>query len=316
MVGSLALTDRRHTAGAMAPAVFFALLIALMAALLGGCGEERSAEPVASVHGVPIEASDVDFWMSSFERGGEVPAAARRGAMTFLINAAWVRREARLQDVRVTRRELAAEEGRQRRKYGGAQGLATLRRRVGLTGSKFRTRLRLDLLARRLQPLLIHERPISSANVASYYQKNSQQLEAPAARDLRAIVSRDRREALEARRQLRSGAGGKPMTIDTTNVIDPLRHAVFSAPEGVPMGPVRIRGSWWVFQVTATRPAHRLSFAESKDQIRTLLEGKREAQEFKEFVALLGRRNREETECLGRFRVPECGAVVESSEQL
>jgi parvulin-like peptidyl-prolyl isomerase len=257
---------------------------------------------------------------------------ARIRTMTFLINAAWVHEEARRRGLSVSNGEIENSLAAQKTEFGGDKGLNELQEHLGLSPADFRARVRLDLLGRKVQQAMVGSSPVTVDQVASYYRHHRHRFVRPASRKLRAIVAKRKEQAVKAKSALRQGqswdsvlsryavpqarANGGQLIIDTTNVFDDLRQAVFSAGRGEVVGPVPIRGAWWVFEVMQSRSSRQESLSDARATIRGFLETSHENKEFRQFVSLLRRRYRDRTICLSGYDAPECGEVVTSSDDL
>lgn len=305
-----------------------------VALLMVGCDASGPPTNVASVAGEQIPKSAFDHWLESHRVSSKEgsPVDARIRTMTFLINAAWVREEARHRGLSLSNAEVENSLAAQRKEFGGDKGLDELREHLGLSPADFRGRARLDLLGRKLQQAMVGSPPVIADQVASYYWQHRNRFVRPASRELRAIVAKRKEQAVKAKSALWQGqswdsvlsryalpqarTNGGRLVIDTTNVFDDLRQAVFAASRGEVVGPVPIRGGWWVFEVMQSRPSRQESLSDSRATIRGFLETSHENREFRQFVSLLRRRYRDRTICLSGYEAPECGEVVTSSDAL
>lgn len=180
----------------------------VLLALFAGCGDMGQSANVASVAGEPISSSAFNHWFKSFEaQAGDREPEARSTArtMTFLINASWVNQEARRRGITVTDYELDEALEQQKREFGGEEGLRALREQISLSASDFRTRLRLDLLGRKLQRAMVDQKAVTAGEVSAHYLRNQQKFIRPARRQLRAATTQRKAEATRAGLALRRG---------------------------------------------------------------------------------------------------------------
>jgi foldase protein PrsA len=305
-----------------------------VAVLTVGCAASGPPTNVASVAGEQIPKSAFDHWLESHRGSAKEgsPMDARIRTMTFLVNAAWVREEARRRGLSVSNVEVESSLAAQRKEFGGDKGFDELREHLGLSPADFRARVRLDLLGRKLQEAMVDSPPVAADQVVSFYSHHLHRFVKPASRELRAIVAKRKEQAVKTKSALGQGqswgsvlsryavpqarANGGRLIIDTTNVFGDLRQAVFSASKGEVVGPVPIRGGWWVFEVMKSRPSHQESLSDARATIRNFLETSHENKEFRQFVSLLRRRYRDRTICFSGYDAPECGEVVTSSDAL
>lgn len=81
---------------------------------------------------------------------------------------------------------------------------------------------------------------------------------------------------------------------------------VFAAGLARLVGPINVKGFWWIFRVDRHRPARRLSLAEATPRIRISIRSTREQLATDRLVAYLTRRYRPYTVCHNGYTAPEC----------
>jgi hypothetical protein len=312
-----------------------AVLGVVLAGLWVGCGTSgQPASPVASIAGQSVSSGAFEHWTRSFDAGKGAGAQSdpKLEAMTFLINAGWIRHEAEALRLSVSRAELDDRLRQEAEEFGGQAGLRELRRRVGLTPADYRTRLRLDILGRKLQDTLVEIDPVTADQIEIYYRDHPERFVRPPARELRVAVAKEKREAQVVAAALRRGEGwasveerhdgvqsapaDQLLKIDASNIFPGLWEAVSSVPQGEIGGPVPVRDAYWIFEVVTGSPAGKVGIEDARAQIRAILETTRENHQFRQFVELLRRKYRQRTTCLAAYKVPECGAIVGSSDEL
>lgn len=251
-------------------------------------------------------------------------SAARAETLGFLIRSVWIAREAERRNVALTgtERRRAVEE----RAKGLQAGLAMSRYldATGMTPKTFRQRVVRDALTRKL--LFVIEAPrrsVSSVDAKRFYRQHSVSFMRPVTREIHVVVTRKVSVAQRARDQLEAGRGWKPVvsafsidsskqrsgrtTIDMRNAIPKLRRIVFAAPQGRLVGPVEIRGVWWVFRVDRELPRRQLGFREVESRIRASVRSTREQLAFDRMMAYLTRRYQPRTVCQDGHTARECG---------
>jgi foldase protein PrsA len=86
-----------------------------------------------------------------------------------------------------------------------------------------------------------------------------------------------------------------------------LNRAVFKARKGALVGPVMIRSSYYVFEVTKITPARQRSLEEVAPTIRQLLESRNQEQAMDAYVKGFNAKWKARTECRRGYVVAECG---------
>lgn len=261
------------------------------------------------------------------ERGCEAEVRlARAETVAFLIRSVWIEREARRRFISLTPREERSARRARVRELPRHQSVKHYFASAGMTQRQFRSRVRRDALFRKL--MMAIGRPnlkVVRADVDRYYRQHPSAFTRSATRDLRVVVTRSRARAASARAQIRAGrawgkvadeftidasrsAGGRT-SVDTRNVIRRLRVAVFSAPIGRLVGPIDVRGAWWVFRVDRHRPARRLSLTEAAPRIRASIRSTREQFAADRLLSYLTHRYRPHTACHNGYSALECRNV-------
>jgi len=241
----------------------------------------------------------------------------------YLIRTRWFEREGARRGVKVSTREATQAVRRRVRRLGGSEGLRRYLSTARMSQDQFRSRVRRDLLVRKL--LVVIGGPdtsVSRADISRAYRRRSTEYRVPRTRDLRVVVTRSRSDAAHARNTLQMGAhwakvvrkfsvdasrrSGGHVSIDTHNVLKGLRTRVFSAPLGQIKGPIHVKGYWWIFLVDRERPARLLSLAEATPRIRIAIRSTREQLALDRLMAYLSRHYRPHTVCREGFTAPEC----------
>jgi hypothetical protein len=147
-----------------------------MAMAAPGCGASSSG-PVASVQGTAISRRALDRWtaikraesQASGALQAPTPAVLRGRALTFLITAAWLEKEAAAEGVGAPQSEVEATYERLLTSPAGPAFAAGLRRR-GVGHSEELLALRLDALAQKLRAKIASAHPRSSLLALRSYE--------------------------------------------------------------------------------------------------------------------------------------------------
>jgi hypothetical protein len=249
---------------------------------------------------------------------------AKAAALGYVIRTQWLELEARRRSVLLAEAEVRRELRRRVASVGGTETIGDYLARSGMTRKQFEERVRRDVLFRRLMVAVVGGRSrVTQWEMEKFYTRNRDSFRRPRMRELRVVVTKSRRDALEARRQLLVGrpwdevarrftvdassrTGGR-VSIGVDNTIPALRRAVFSASIGVITGPARVRGLWWVFRPLRELPGRQMSLDEVAPRIRTAVQSTNEQLSIDRFLRLLDRKYRRQTVCIGEHTAAECG---------
>jgi parvulin-like peptidyl-prolyl isomerase len=249
--------------------------------------------------------------------------SAKAETVGFLVRSIWLEREARRRSLVLTKNEIRREIARRKDVFSSSRAFKRYLAGAGMSGSQFAERVRRDALFHRLMLAVVpSDLTVSRADVRHFYRRHASEFDRPTTRDLGIVVTESRRAAIRARAAVEAGrpwrvvvdeftidaskrTGGR-ISIDSNNVIHRLRAAVFSAPIGQLVGPVNIKGVWWIFRVDRHRQARRLSLAEAAPRIRASIRSTRDQSAADRLIAYLTRRYRRYTVCHNGYIAPEC----------
>jgi foldase protein PrsA len=165
---------------------------------------------------------------------------------------------------------------------------------------------------------------VTEAAVDAYIAEHGHE-RAPERRDLRVILTEDRRDAVRAKRELLRGRtwksvarrysldaatnqrGGRVRGVVRGTLERRLERAVFRAPSRRITGPVRTRFGYWMFSVSRIEPAHPLREPVSRRIIRRRLVAEAQQAELDRFVAAFTANWTRRTVCADAYRAsPKC----------
>jgi len=247
--------------------------------------------------------------------------ALRDQSMQYLIGAYWIEGESALQGVSATDAEVAAEFDRLRRQsFPRVREFRRFLRENGFTVEDLRYRSRVQLLSERLRAhVYAGVAPVTDDDVAAYYVAHAKQLRVPRTRDIRYIHTRFAWRAYRAYQLLQQGKSWSRvvalLSIDNRSRMTVARggservldRAIFGARLHRLHAPVHATAGYYVFEVTAAHPAHRLTLKEYAPQIRSILEDQRREAALDDFVRDFQQRWRSATVCRSGFITPDCG---------
>jgi foldase protein PrsA len=251
--------------------------------------------------------------------------AARQGALTQLIQAAWSEQEARADHITVSAKEVDAAIATQRKSFKRAALYEKLLRSTHTTRAQLRERTRQMLLNQKLQAR--RSGPpvkVSDADVERYFHEHQSQFGLPERRDVQVILAKTQSQAQQAKRALQHGTGWKvavkkwsidPATKSTGGLLvgivkgsqDPaLSAAVFGGQRGALIGPVKAARGWYLARVTKITAAQTPQIAPYRQRIRMLLQNQAQARRDSAALQNYQRRWRAKTVCRPGYIVTLC----------
>jgi hypothetical protein len=274
-------------------------------------------------------------------------ADLREAAIGDLLDTAWIRGEASEQGITASQGEIDAQlEQIVSQNFRCPSGedpfqceeFKRFLERSSFSRSDVRQRVELQVLSTELQSQVTQEAPdISADQIQDYYEDATEQFTLPASRDIRLVLNRDRSKVEEAKSRLERddsdqswrtvarelstdpvsrANGGLRQGLTEGLLEEPLNQAVFSAPQGEIVGPVKTPIGFYVFQVERVSPERTQALNEVQAQIRSQLAQSAEQQAFQSFVDDYGSRWQARTICAEDFLVERCSNFVGSGHPL
>ncbi len=252
--------------------------------------------------------------------------AVVEGTMSSLIQQIWIEKEAEEQGVTVSDAEVRRQlEETRRQSFPTQREYDRFLRQSGMTQADVEERIRIQALATKLtRKIQESAAPVTEADVAEYYERNREQFAVPERRDVELILTRTEAQANEAKSAVEGGqswsAAAREFSIDDASKAVGGRlagvsegqqdrafdQAAFSARRGEIVGPVRGQFGWYVLRVTGITPPRQTSIADSRAQIRALLEQQGSQEKMGTFVRDFQTRWRNATNCREGFIVALC----------
>lgn len=246
--------------------------------------------------------------------------------MATLIQQIWIEKEAEEQGITVSDAEVTRQiEDTKRQSFPTEREFQAFLRRSGMTEEDVEERVRVQALATKLTRKVERSAgDVSESEIQDYYERNRAQFAVPERRDVELILTRTEAAANEAKSAVEGGtswaAAARQYSIDEASKATGGRlngvsegqqdrafdEATFSARRGVVVGPVRGQFGWYLLRVTNVTPARQSSLAESRAQIRALLEQQGGQQKMASFIRDFQERWREATNCREGFIVQLC----------
>jgi hypothetical protein len=255
-------------------------------------------------------------------------ALARSDAIGFLIRAQWLLQEGNVRKVSISNITVAKSVAQEiRRQHPGPDAFKTFLAKTGMTPADFSFRIRLNTIADTLQSRNDQSVTLSSAQIARYYRAHLSNYIIPPRRQTLVVETYTLASALKAKGALQSGQKwarvAKRFSIDFSKLIggvftvtqgeqDPaLVQAVFSAPRGPILGPVRVPGPngstlYYVFKVTGSTPASQQPLPTVAAQIRQDLTQHLQEESLTSFIKNYRKYWKPRTRCRVDYVVAEC----------
>lgn len=244
--------------------------------------------------------------------------ALRDQVLQFLISGAWIEAEAGVQGVTVTDEQVQREFERTRdENFETQREFDEFLAESGMTMDDLLFRVRLNALSDELR-----ERAVAGvakptpAQRRAYYRKHKRRFRRPRLHQAVVIEKRTRRAAERALAAVRAGRswrgqGGVARAAEDVPFLPRLAKAIRQAPRGVPIGPVKSRNRWYVFELRRVRPPHQQTFAQARRTVRRLLVSQAQQRALDRFVREFQARWRAETTCRKPYVVDDCGTIVD-----
>lgn len=167
---------------------------------------------------------------------------------------------------------------------------------------------------------------VQESEIRAYYELHKKEYVQPASRELRAVVTKTKAQAEQARRA-RLGQQGWAQIVKQYSAPDAprnvvhagevivtrsaisgkLRRVAFSAKQGVVQGPIKTAEGWWVFQVADVAAPKRQPYREMRIAIGHVLVSQRLTKDVEQVETTLRTKYRPKTTCADAYTAAACG---------
>lgn len=246
--------------------------------------------------------------------------------MGTLIQQVWIEKEAADQGVTLSDAELRRQVAdTKRQSFPSERDFQRFLRTSGMSMADIEERIRVQALATKLtRKVQSGTAPVTEADIRSYFDRNRSQFAVPERRDVELILTRTEAQADEAKSAVESGtswaaaarqfsiddaskaAGGRLNGVSEGQQDRAFDQAAFGARRGEVVGPVRGQFGWYLLRVTSVTPPRQSSLAESRAQIRAMIEQQGQQEKLTSFVRDFQDRWRNATQCREGWIVPLC----------
>src|SRR4051794_11149327 len=250
----------------------------------------------------------------------------RDQVMQFLISADWIQKEAADQGVKVSDSEVQKQFAQTKKQsFPKEKDYQKFLSQSGMTQDDVIFRVKLDKLSTKLREKVTKGKDkVTPAQIASYYNKNKQRFAQPERRDLRIVLTKDKAKAEQAKQAIDSGQdfkavakkysidqasknqGGVLLGVSKGQQEKALDTAVFAAPKGKLVGPVKTQFGYYVFRVQKVTPASQQSLQQSTTTIKQLLASQKQQKALDSFVKGFQKEWKSKTDCKKGYETQDC----------
>src|SRR3954463_10957861 len=250
----------------------------------------------------------------------------RDQVLQLLISFKWIEGEAKKMGVKVTDAEVKKSFDKQRKQaFPKDADFQKFLKDSGQTEGDILKRVRLDALSNKIREKVTKGKDkVTDAQIAAYYNKNKQRFAQPERRDLRIVLTKNKAKAAQARKALAGGQsfasvakkysidqaskaqGGKLPAVAKGQQEKALDTAIFKAPKGKLVGPVKTQFGYYVFRVSDVTKASQQSLKQAKQTIKQLLASQGQQKSLDSFVKDFRKKWKDKTNCADGFVTQDC----------
>jgi foldase protein PrsA len=250
----------------------------------------------------------------------------RDQVMQLLVSFEWIEGEAKAKGIKVSDKEVKASFDKQKKQaFPKAADFDKFLKDSGQTEGDILKRVRLDTLSNKIRDKVTKGKDkVTDAQIAAFYNKNKARFAQPERRDLRIVLTKDKAKAEQAKKALESGQsfksvakkysidqaskaqGGKLPAVAKGQQEKALDTAIFAAPKGKLVGPVKTQFGYYVFDVTKINKATQQSLDQAKATIKQTLASQNQQKALDTFVKSFRKRWKAKTDCRDAYRTQDC----------
>ncbi len=251
---------------------------------------------------------------------------ARDQVVPFLVTADWLQGEAADQGIKVTDAEVSKMlKTIEAQRFPSPAQLQQFLATSGETTADLLYRVRIDALSNKLRTKVTGGKvTVTPAEISAYFAKNASQFSKPETRDLRIVLVKTAATAKHVRALIDAGrsiaklakqysvdqatktTGGSLIGVVRGQQDKALDAAIFSAPVGKVVGPVKTAFGYEVFRLQKITPASRQTLAQATPLITQLVTAQRQQSTLSTFVKHFEAKWRSRTVCASGYVVSDC----------
>lgn len=322
----------------------FVILFAGFAIAQGIGNPSVPAGDVAIVQGVPSSLGTItqaDYQKSLLQTAARaglktIPkpgdaqyAQLQTAAMGDLLDTIWIQGEAADMGISVTPQQISTQLAQiKKQNFKTPAAYEKFLKTSHFTQADVNERVKLQLLSTQIQQQIGKGVPTpSSSQISDYYNAAKSQFAQPATRDVRLVLNKDKAKVEQAKAALAKDSsvlnwskvakqfstdpsskdnGGLRPGLSNGLIEEPLNSAIFSAPQGQVLGPIKTSLGYYVFEVEKVTPAHTQTLAQVQSQISSQLTQQNQQQAFSAFVTSYGSKWQSRTFCASGYVIARC----------
>jgi foldase protein PrsA len=252
--------------------------------------------------------------------------ALRDQVIQLLTSFQWIEGEAEEMGIKVSDAEVKKSFNEQKKQsFPKEADYQKFLKDYGQTEEDILQRVKLDLLSNKIREKIVKGKDkVSDEQIKAFYDKNKERFAQPERRDLRIALTKTEAKANQAKAALKNGQswedvakkysideasktkGGKLPAQAKGTLEKSLDQAVFSAPKGKVIGPVKTQFGWYVFDVEKVHKASQQSLEQAKETIRQTLQSQNQQKALDAFVSDFQKKWKERTECRDGYVTQQC----------
>jgi parvulin-like peptidyl-prolyl isomerase len=251
-------------------------------------------------------------------------------AVDSVLEGIWIQGLASQWDIEVSDQELSAEVKKVKKESFKTEAeFQKFLKESHYTPADIRERVLIQMLSKELQEQLKEQAPTpSQSEVEAYYEaaKGAQFTTKPS-RDIRTVLTKDRKKAEEAAEALGKDnsaknwekvakkysedpttkeSGGLQKEVQEGTLEEPLNAEVFGTPEGQLQGPTKGKGGYVVYEVVSSTPESVQELKAVESQIKSTLEQRDQQEYFANFVTSFQTEWKQRSFCASDFTTERC----------
>jgi foldase protein PrsA len=249
----------------------------------------------------------------------------RDEVLQFLIQAEWLKGEAKDQGIKVSDKTVNASFDKQKKQaFPKEADFQAFLKSSGMNLDDIKLRVEVDLLTNKIRDKITKGKKPTEKQIQAYYDKNKQRFSQPERRDVLVVLTKSGARAGQAKAALRKGQnwasvarrystdpasksqGGKLPGVIKGQQDKGLDAAVFSAQVNQLRGPIKTSFGYYVFKVTKVTPASQQTLEQSRKTIVQLLQTQGQQQRLQAFVKKFQKKWKERTNCRKGFIIATC----------
>jgi foldase protein PrsA len=243
-----------------------------------------------------------------------------------LLTFEWVEREAQEQGVKASDTEVKKSfEQEKKQSFPKEADYQKFLKQSGRSEADILQQVRLRLLSTKIRAKVIKGKDkVSDAEIKAYYEKNKARFAQPERRDVSIVRTKQEAKAAQAKKALQSGEsfktvakqysndqqskaqGGKLPAVAKGQQEKAFDDAIFAAPKGKLLGPVKTPFGYYVFEVDKVTKATQQNLAQATPTIKQLLAAQNQDKAFNGFVKGFEKKWKDKTECREGFATTQC----------